>query len=91
MPHNRSMSKIWDSGKGIIRCSCGQTLNYSSEREEKMKIRIHEKFCPIFMKNGTISEVSRSTNVKKPQQQRNIIRINLKNRRNFMNNIYPSG
>ena len=48
MPQNRSMSKICDSGKGIIWCSCGQTFNYSSEREEKMKIRIHEKFCPIF-------------------------------------------
>ena len=65
MAHNRSMSKICDSGKGIIRCSCGQTFNYSSEREEKIKIRIHEKFCPIFMTDGTISEVSRSTNVNK--------------------------
>ena len=30
-------------GKG---CSCGQTLTYNSERDYKLKIRMHSKFCP---------------------------------------------
>ena len=30
---------------GIGKCPCGQTFDYASERDRKMKFRLHLKFC----------------------------------------------
>ena len=42
MPHSnlKGRSRIL-SGK----CSCGQTFDFASERDMKMKLRMHLKFC----------------------------------------------
>ena len=32
-------------GAGVGRCPCGQTFEYTSERDMKMKLRIHTRFC----------------------------------------------
>ena len=34
---------LLDAGFG--KCPCGQTFNYESERERKIKLRLHKKFC----------------------------------------------
>ena len=45
MPHSnlKWRSHIFSSGVG--KCSCGQTLDFTSERDMKMKLRMHLKFC----------------------------------------------
>ena len=45
MPHSNSKgrSRIFSSGVG--KCSCGQTVDFASERDMKMKLRMHLKFC----------------------------------------------
>ena len=45
MPHSnfKRRSHIFSSGVG--KCSCGQTLDFASERDMKMKLRMHLKFC----------------------------------------------
>ena len=45
MPHSnfKGRSRIFSSGVG--KCSCGQTLDFTSERDTKMKLRMHIKFC----------------------------------------------
>ena len=30
---------------GIGKCFCGQTFDYASERDRKMKLQMHHKFC----------------------------------------------
>ena len=36
-------SNIYNLGTG--KCSCGQALNFASERDMKMKLRVRRKFC----------------------------------------------
>ena len=32
-------------GSGVAKCSCGQTFEYELDRDFKMKMRMHNKFC----------------------------------------------
>ena len=45
MPHSnfKEGSHVFNTGVG--KCSCGQTFDFISEREMKMKLRMHLKFC----------------------------------------------
>ena len=45
MPHSnfKRRSRIFSSGVG--KCSCSQTVDFASERDMKMKLRMHLKFC----------------------------------------------
>ena len=36
-------SNIYNSG--IVKCSCGQAFTFASERDMKIKLRMHHKFC----------------------------------------------
>ena len=46
MPHNNFKRKaIEEFGAGVGRCSCGQIFEYTSERDMKIKLRIHHRFC----------------------------------------------
>ena len=45
MPDCSSKRKATEFGAGVGRCSCGQTFEYTSERDMKMKLRIHHRFC----------------------------------------------
>ena len=60
MPHSNFKYKGYDVGSGTIRCSCGQTFNYASEREIRMKIRPHDKFCSSPTKDTSINEVPKA-------------------------------
>ena len=46
MPHNNFKDKSHTLSSGIGKCSCGQTFDYASERDRKLKFRLHLKFCP---------------------------------------------
>ena len=32
-------------GVGVLKCPCGQTFDYKSDRDLDMKISMHKKFC----------------------------------------------
>ena len=45
MPHSNFKDKAYEFNSGIEKCPCGQTFEYSSERDMKMKLRMHLRFC----------------------------------------------
>ena len=45
MPHSNFKDKAYEFNSGIGKCPCGQTFEYTSERDRKMKLRMHLRFC----------------------------------------------
>ena len=45
MPHSSFKRKATEIGAGVGRFLCGQTFEYTSERDMKMKLRIRHRFC----------------------------------------------
>ena len=45
MPLSNFKERSHQFNSGIGKCPCGQTFEYTSERDVKMKIRIHRRFC----------------------------------------------
>ena len=45
MPHSNFKDKSHTLSSGVGKCSCGQTFDYASEKDQKLKIRLHHKFC----------------------------------------------
>ena len=46
MPHGTFKERLHLFNSGIVKCPCGQTFNYASERDLYMKVRMHCKVCP---------------------------------------------
>ena len=45
MPHSNFKERSHQFNSGIGKCPCGQTFEYTSERDMKMKLRMHHRFC----------------------------------------------
>ena len=45
MPHSNFKERSHAFNTGVGKCSCGQTFDFTSERDMKMKLRMHRKFC----------------------------------------------
>ena len=45
IPHSNFKDKAYAFNTGVGKCSCGQTFEYTSERDMKMKLRMHLRFC----------------------------------------------
>ena len=45
MPHSNFKERSHQFNSGIGKCLCGQTFEYTSERDMKMKLRMHRRFC----------------------------------------------
>ena len=45
MPHSNLKERSQKFNTGIEKCPCGQTFEYTSERDMKMKLRMHHRFC----------------------------------------------
>ena len=45
MPYSNFIERSRIFSLGVGRCSCGQTLDFTSERDIKMKLQTHLKFC----------------------------------------------
>ena len=45
MPHSNFKDKSHTLSSGAGKCSRGQTFDYASERDRKLKVRLHHKFC----------------------------------------------
>ena len=45
MPHSNLKERSHEFNTGVEKCPCGQTFEYTSERDMKMKLRMHCRFC----------------------------------------------
>ena len=45
MPHSNFKEISHQFNSGIGKCPCGQTFEHTSERDMKMKLRMHHRFC----------------------------------------------
>ena len=45
MPHSNFKDKAYEFNSGIGKCPCGHTFEYTSERDMKMNLRMHHRFC----------------------------------------------
>ena len=45
MPHSNFKERSHQFNLGIGKCPCGQTFEYTSERDMEMKLQMHSKFC----------------------------------------------
>ena len=45
MPDSKFIVRVIPISSGLMKCTCGQMIKYETEREEKMKLRMHLKVC----------------------------------------------
>ena len=45
MPHSNFKWRATEFSSGVGNCCCGQTFGFASERDMKVKLRMHLKFC----------------------------------------------
>ena len=45
MPHSNFKERSQEFNTVVGKCPCGQTFEYTSERDMKMKLRMHRRFC----------------------------------------------
>ena len=45
MPHSNFKDKLHAFNTGVGKCLCGKTFEYASERDMKIKLRMHRRFC----------------------------------------------
>ena len=45
MPCSNFKERSQEFNTGVGKCPCGQTFEYTSERDMKMKLRMHCRFC----------------------------------------------
>ena len=45
MPCRKFKERSQEFNTGVGKCPCGQTFKYTSERDMKMKLRKHHRFC----------------------------------------------
>ena len=47
MPHSNFKSRATEFNTGVGKCPCGQPFECALEREIKMKLRMHCRFCSM--------------------------------------------
>ena len=45
MPHSNFKERSQEFNTGVGKCPCGQTFENTSEKDMKMKLRMHHRFC----------------------------------------------
>ena len=65
MPHSNFKDKSHTLSSGVGKCSCGQTFDYASERDWKLKFRLHLKFYTKHPKDSIEIGVSKAQSVEK--------------------------
>ena len=45
MPHSNFKERSHTFNTGVGKCSCSQTLEFTSERDMAMKLRMYSRFC----------------------------------------------
>ena len=68
MPHSNFKERSQAFNTGVGKCSSGQTFDFSSERDQKMKLRLHLKFCHNPPKSFEKVEVPKKATTMREQQ-----------------------
>ena len=50
LPHSNFKERSQEFNTGVGKCPCGQTFEYTSERDMKMKLQMHADSVPILQK-----------------------------------------
>ena len=86
MPHSNFKDRSHQFNSGIGKCPCGQTFEYTSERDMKMKLRMYCRFCSNPPKGFNKIGIPKKAMTLKEQQLNEAERI-----RKLITNIYPDG
>ena len=68
MPHGNFKERSHRFSTGIGKCSCGQTFDYLSERDWKMKLLMGLKFCSQPLKGFDKIRVPKKAMIQREQQ-----------------------
>ena len=68
MPYSNFKGRATKFSTGVGKYSCGQTLHFASEREMKMKLRMHLKFWSNFPKGFDRIKVPKKATTMREQQ-----------------------
>ena len=68
MPHSNFKDKAYEFELGIGKCPCGQIFEYISERDMKMKLRMHLRFCSNPPKGFDKIEIPKKATTLREQQ-----------------------
>ena len=74
MPHSKFKDKYIELEEGRIKCACGHTLTFASKKEEKMKLRLHRKFCSNPQNDDSI-DVNKPINALKAMTEKEYCKI----------------
>ena len=85
MPHSNFKARSQEFNSGIGMCLCSQTFEYTSERDMKMKLRMHRRFCSNPQKGFDKIGIPKKAMILREQQLNEAERM-----KKFITNIYPS-
>ena len=85
MPLSNCKDRAYEFNSGIGKCPCGQTFEYTSKRDMKMKLRMHLRFCSNPPKGFDKIGIPKKAMTLREQQLPEAERM-----KNFTINIYPS-
>ena len=86
MPHSNFKERSQEFNTGVGKCPCGQTFEYTSERDMKIKLQMHRRFCSNPPKGFyNIGILKKATTLR--EQQLN----EAEKMKKFTTNIYPDG
>ena len=86
MPHSNFKERSQEFNTGVGKCPCGQTFEYTSERDMKMKLRMHRRFCSNPPKGFYMIGILNKATTLREQQLNEAERM-----KKFTTNIYPYG
>ena len=68
MPHSNFKERSHQFNSGVGKCPCSQIIDYPSERDMKMKLRMHRKFCSNLLKGFNKIRLPKKAMMLKEQQ-----------------------
>ena len=87
MPHSKFKDKYREFDKGRIMCACGHTFTFASKKEEKMKFRLHNKFCPNPQEYDNIADVNKPINSLKAMTEKEYYKFEAEETKKLYNKI----
>ena len=68
MPCSNFKETSQEFNTGVVKCPCGQTFKYTSERDMKMKLQMHRRFCSNLSKGfDKIGILKKATTLREQQ------------------------
>ena len=86
MPHSNFKERSQEFNTGVGKCPCGHTFEYTSERDMKMKLLMHRRFCSNPQKGLNKIGILKKATTLREQHLNEAERM-----KKFTTNIYPYG